>query len=81
MPGRTLTLDEIECYECKQIGKKILKGCDMCEMRLCAIKKKVDNCGQCKKYPCARLDFHLTRLWQSGARERLDRIYKKHNNR
>lgn len=76
-PDRQLTTKEVECYGCKQVGKKILKGCDTCEKRLCAIKKKLDNCGQCASYPCRKLDYLLTQLWQSGARERLDRMHKR----
>jgi hypothetical protein len=76
IPGRHLTVKEIECYGCKEVGKKILKGCDTCKKRVCAIKKKLDNCGQCTSYPCQELDYLLTRLWQSGARERLDRVHK-----
>jgi Protein of unknown function (DUF3795) len=76
MPKRKLNLNEIECYGCTQIGEKILKGCDTCKIRLCAIKRKVENCGICSKYPCQQLDYLLTRLWQSGARERLDRAHK-----
>jgi len=76
MPNRKLIPDEVECYGCKQTGKKILKGCDTCENRLCAMKRKVENCGECVKYPCQQLDYFLTRLWQSGAQERLDRMHK-----
>jgi hypothetical protein len=75
-PGRKLTVKEVECYGCTEIGRKILKGCDSCKIRACAIRKKVKNCGYCDQYPCRRLDYFLLRAWQSGARERLDRIHK-----
>ncbi len=47
-PGRKLTIKEVECYGCTEIGKKILKGCDVCKIRICAIKKKIKNADSVK---------------------------------
>ena len=49
--NRVLSPEEIKCGGCKTV-----KWCRYNEIRECAIKKQIDNCGECNKYPCGKLN-------------------------
>jgi hypothetical protein len=79
--------DDINCYGCLVIGKRLYQFCSTCEIRACGIKKKVENCAYCDEYPCEKLNKHweeeniveLKRAgeeWGSKAKTNLEEIRK-----
>jgi len=49
-------LKELICHGCKSASHAIF--CQKCNIRKCAVSKKVDFCYQCKDYPC-KLIIHF----------------------
>ena len=50
--------EEINCDGCAVEGRHI-GYCGMCEIRICGIKKSVENCAFCDEYKCEKLSkFH-----------------------
>ena len=48
---RIISNEEIKCYGCKTVT-----WCRYEIIRNCCNKKKIDNCGECEKYPCKEID-------------------------
>ncbi|MDD3803392.1 MAG: DUF3795 domain-containing protein [bacterium] len=49
---------DINCDGCISNSLVLFAHCNECEMRLCAISKKANNCGKCAEYPCKKIsDF------------------------
>ncbi len=64
----------VNCYGCLDEDKPKLGYCQMCEIRKCAVSKKVDNCAHCQDYACKALsDFHQN---AKEAAESLEKIRK-----
>lgn len=61
--GKHLTKgnDELKqnpCKRCKStIPEKICKWCRNCDIKICAREKKLSHCGECKEFPCNRIEF------------------------
>lgn len=50
--------EDINCLGCNSSGP-LYQHCLECNIRLCAIDKKVANCGKCGEYPCTKIsEFH-----------------------
>ncbi|MEJ2568087.1 MAG: DUF3795 domain-containing protein [candidate division WOR-3 bacterium] len=66
--------EDINCEGCTSIEKRHVGYCDICEVRECAIKKRVENCAYCKDYACKTLKnfFHMA----PQARNNLEEIRK-----
>ncbi len=45
-----------ECDGCRSVGGKIFSGCEKCFVRICAIKKSIENCAYCNEYACGKLN-------------------------
>lgn len=57
---------EVKCYGCKPVrpnGKRT-----NCQIRACALRKGVQNCAQCKEYPCTKL-----RTYQTSSKSKADK--------
>jgi len=50
-----ITTDEINCYGCSGNQNIKFKFCNSCKIRECGIENKLNNCGECVKYPCCLL--------------------------
>ncbi|MEO0185387.1 MAG: DUF3795 domain-containing protein [candidate division WOR-3 bacterium] len=67
--------EEINCDGCTIVGKHIGYCETMCEMRKCAMQKKIVNCAYCEEYPCEKLNAFFDQVPE--AKQRLDEIAKK----
>ena len=61
-----------DCDGCKSESGRLFFVCSYCEIRKCAIEKKVENCAYCNEYACD----NLTSLFKTdpSAKVRLDGI-------
>jgi len=50
--------EDLICYGCK--SSRVAKWCEKCGIRVCAIEKHVENCGDCTDFPCPRLQQFAT---------------------
>lgn len=66
--------EDINCTGCHADSKITFKFCNECEIRICGIKKDIDNCGYCEEYPCSKLDIPFKNSPQN--KEILDQIRK-----
>lgn len=48
------TIESIGCLGCTECDNKN-HFCGKCQIRLCALDKKITNCGFCKDFPCNKL--------------------------
>ena len=48
--------------------------CETCDIRKCAIEKKVSNCGVCAKYPCEHIENRVPKATEP--RLVLDEIHR-----
>ena len=56
----TFTPDMINCTGCKSTGVQV-GHCSECEMRICGIKKGVENCGKCQEFKtCKTINDFIT---------------------
>jgi hypothetical protein len=58
---------------CLPTGGRKIDDCSMCEIRACAVAKKLENCGHCAEYACEKLAKSLTVA--TKAKHVLDAIY------
>ena len=55
----TIRPEDINCDGCIVIEGRHIGYCAICEIRKCAVEKKVKNCAYCAEYACAGLaKFH-----------------------
>ncbi len=47
---------DVDCDGCLVTDGKLMSFCDVCDVRICALDKEVENCGHCTEYPCGKLD-------------------------
>ncbi len=64
-----------DCDGCKATDGRLFTGCTDCEIRKCAIEKKVINCAYCGEYACDKLKRHFA--LDPDAQARLEEIRKK----
>ena len=53
--GHDIKPEDINCYGCLSVDKKLLGYCGICEIRKCGIEKKVETCAHCPDYACEKL--------------------------
>lgn len=70
-----LKIEDINCDGCLAFGKRLIKFCDMCEVRACAIKKNVKTCAHCDEFSCEKLNKHFQMIG-TEAKANLERIRK-----
>lgn len=70
--GIKCTPEEINCAGCRSDGEKSPYCQRICKVRKCAMKKNVVHCGQCKEYPCPKLN--KTFSFAPEAKETLDKL-------
>jgi hypothetical protein len=51
----TFTPEDINCDGCLSEGGRLLRHCQICEIRKCAKEKTVVNCAYCGEYACETL--------------------------
>jgi hypothetical protein len=61
-----------DCDGCKTVNGRLFNGCADCEIRKCAILKKMTNCAYCCDYACNKLKKHFA--VDPGAQNRLEEI-------
>ena len=49
------TKEMINCTGCDSDGVKV-GYCNMCEIRSCAIDRKIDECKKCPEFPCDKIN-------------------------
>lgn len=71
--GREFEPEDIHCAGCRADGRHV-DWCETgCEVRRCALRRGVTNCGECTEYGCAVIIAHLPHI-PSDARARLAAI-------
>jgi hypothetical protein len=54
--GVVMQPEEItDCDGCKTENGRLYSGCSKCEIRACAIERKVETCAHCPDYACEKL--------------------------
>ncbi len=57
--GMNLQIKDItDCDGCR-IDKRLFTGCINCEIRKCALNRKIGSCAFCEEYSCEKLKKHL----------------------
>ena len=70
--GHPFEAEQINCLGCTPADGPHLGYCAVCDIRKCAVQKKVPNCAHCDYYKCAILEkYHGI---NPGARARLEKI-------
>ena len=58
--GLKLEPDDItDCDGCSSESQRLFSGCLNCEVRKCAISRKIKGCGFCPDYICPTLSRHF----------------------
>ena len=69
--GKEYKAEDInDCNGCR--STTLFFGCHECQVRSCAIEKKVETCAHCKEYVCSKLEGFFAK--DPGARNRLSTI-------
>jgi hypothetical protein len=66
------TEDITDCDGCNAVNPRLFSGCKNCEIRSCALSRKIMSCAFCNDYVCERLNNHF--LNDPDARKRLEKI-------
>jgi hypothetical protein len=61
-----------DCDGCKFTSGRLFTGCVNCEIRICALENKLENCAYCSHYACDKLKGHFA--VDPGAQTNLERI-------
>jgi hypothetical protein len=64
-----------DCDGCKVNNGRLFTGCADCEIRKCAMLRKLINCAYCGDYACDKLKKHFA--IDPGAQNKLEEIRKK----
>jgi hypothetical protein len=75
MFGTEFKPEQINCDGCTADGQHIVYCEHMCEIRKCAVEKKVETCAVCADYGCEKLEAFLKNVPE--ARKTLEGIRKK----
>lgn len=68
--GVLITAEMINCEGCRVFGVKTPFCNTLCSIRQCALKKELDNCGDCPKMECCETVGAIHKS-NKAARERL----------
>jgi len=55
-----LKIEDVDCDGCT-IGKRLHTFCAVCDVRMCGLKRNIENCAHCDEFPCGKLE----KLWNS----------------
>ena len=61
-----------DCDGCRANTGKLFSGCLNCEIRKCAIERKIESCAYCFDYACELLKKHFS--LDPSAKTRLEKI-------
>jgi hypothetical protein len=64
--------DITDCDGCWADNDRVFSGCLNCEIRKCAMMKKIDSCAFCDDYPCEILSNNFSH--DPDAQKRLESI-------
>jgi len=65
-----LTIEDItDCDGCRT-GSRLYSGCSNCEIRKCAVNRRLDSCAFCEDYNCDLLQKHF--MTDPDSRKRLE---------
>ncbi len=67
-----LPKDVTDCEGCRSQKGNLFSGCARCEIRRCAIEKKLMSCAFCSEYACQKLLKHFET--DPSARTRLENL-------
>lgn len=68
-----LHLEDItDCDGCRANTGRLFSGCVECEIRKCAIERKIKTCAFCDDYACKKLEKHF--LLDPESQDRLEQI-------
>ena len=62
--------DVSDCDGCRVESGRLFSGCAQCQIRRCAMEKKLSSCAFCLDYPCEALQNHF--LVDPAAKARLE---------
>lgn len=66
-----ITAETVRCRGCMSEGGCRSVRCERgCEIRKCALEHDVSICGQCKEFPCARIDEFFTYFGEGSEAQR-----------
>jgi len=68
-----------DCDGCKIIDGRLFAGCAKCEIRVCAMDMKLENCAYCNSFPCDKLNRHFA--FDPGSKSRLEEIRNRPHSR
>ncbi len=58
--GMNVQLQDItDCDGCRSETGRLFSGCANCEIRSCAVNRKLTSCAFCPDYPCDKLLKHF----------------------
>jgi hypothetical protein len=58
--GMNLLPDEVtDCDGCKSNTERLFSGCLRCDIRSCAMDRKLESCANCDEYVCDKLQNHF----------------------
>ena len=69
-----LTPDDCICDGCLAFEGRHIVHWGSCKIRACAMKKKVENCGWCDRFPCEELETFLEGI--PHARANLESVHR-----
>jgi hypothetical protein len=58
---------DINCDGCQSASPRLFHHCFECEIRACALEKKVSTCAACPEYSCQKLDGFLAMVPEARA--------------
>lgn len=77
--GLKLKIEDINCDGCLSAGGRLIRYCQLCEIRKCCINKKVAHCAACEEQPCENLkNFHK---FSPDAKACFDALFREMNQR
>jgi hypothetical protein len=73
-PKYPFAADDVHCDGCLIPDGRLMSFCGDCDVRQCALDRRVGSCAHCDEYPCDRLD--KVHAQDPAARAALDEIAK-----
>jgi hypothetical protein len=70
--GADIAPQDINCDGCRSRNGRLFSHCHVCEIRACATRRDLVNCGHCPDYPCEKLEFIFQA--EPKAKQRLDAV-------